>query len=211
MLISGRPLAIESISKQAPAIINAWILGQETGTAVAKVLLGEVSPSGKLPVSMPRSVGHLPVYYNYKPTARRGYIDSSTDALYPFGFGLSYSQFSFTDPKLSSSSVGLYSGLTVSSQIKNTGDMQADEVIQLYIRDKVSSVSRPVKELKAFQRISLKPGESKEVQFNIDVQRDFSFYDINMQRTVEEGEFDIMLGNSSQNLKTVTLNVTSKQ
>ena len=211
VLISGRPLAIESISKQAPAIINAWILGQETGTAVAKVLFGEVSPSGKLPVSMPRSVGHLPVYYNYKPTARRGYIDSSTDALYPFGFGLSYSQFSFTDPKLSSSSVGLYSGLTVSSQIKNTGDMQADEVIQLYIRDKVSSVSRPVKELKAFQRISLKPGESKEVQFDIDVQRDFSFYDINMQRTVEEGEFDIMLGNSSQNLKTVTLNVTSKQ
>ncbi len=210
VLISGRPLAIEEISEKAPAIINGWILGQETGTAVAQVLFGDVSPSGKLPVSIPRSVGHLPVYYNYKPTSRRGYVDNKTDALYPFGFGLSYSTFSLSKPKLSSKSINRFGKVEVSATLKNTGSVAADEIVQVYIRDKVSSVSRPVKELKAFKRVSLEPGQSTTVVFDLDAQRDLAFFDINMERTVEAGEFDIMLGNSSESLQTTLLTVAGE-
>ncbi len=210
VLIGGRPLAIEDISEKAPAIIQGWILGQETGTAVANILFGEVNPSGKLPVSMPRSVGHLPVYYNYKPTARRGYVDNKVDALYPFGHGLSYTSFRISKPKLSANAVPLFGKLSVSTTVKNTGDVAGAEIVQLYIRDKVSSVTRPVKELKAFKRVTLAAGESKTIEFEIDAQRDLAFYDINMQRKVEAGEFEIMLGNSSDQLLVSTLVVTEE-
>lgn len=211
VLISGRPLAIETISQQAPAIIQGWILGQEAGTAVANVLFGDSNPSGKLPTSLPRSVGHLPVYYNYKPTARRGYVDNKVDALYPFGFGLSYTNFDISKPTLSTESIAPFGNVKVSVKVKNTGDIQGAEVVQLYIRDMVSSVTRPVKELKAFQRVELKAGESKTVEFELRAQRDLAFYDINMERKVEAGDFEIMVGNSSNDFKTVKLAVTEQR
>lgn len=207
VLINGRPLAVTEISEKAPAILEGWILGQETGTAVADVLFGDVNPSGKLPVSIPRSVGHLPVYYNYKPTARRGYIDGEVNALYPFGFGLSYTNFQYSDPVLSQITIARHGTFEVTFKVKNIGRMVGDEVVQLYIRDQVSSVTRPVKELKAFKRISLQPGESKEVVFEIKASESLAFFDINMERTVEPGLFDIMIGRNSEDLKSVVLEV----
>ncbi len=209
VLISGRPLAVNEIASKADALIQGWLLGQETGTAVTKALFGEISPSGKLPVSIPRSVGHLPVYYNYKPSAKRGYVDNQTGALYPFGYGLSYTQFSLSKPRLSASTIKPYGKVVVSTKLKNTGDRNGAEVVQLYIRDVVSSVTRPVKELKAFKRVELEPGETTKVEFELDAQRDLAFFDINMEKTVEAGEYEIMIGNSSENLQTVTLNVSA--
>lgn len=207
VLINGRPLAISEISEQAPAIIEGWILGQETGTAIADVLFGEVNPSGKLPVSIPRSVGHLPAYYNYKPTARRGYVDHEINALYPFGFGLSYTNFHYAKPSLKKSMINQYDDIMVSVRVKNTGEVAGDEVVQLYIRDQASSVTRPVKELKSFKRIALQPNETKTVEFVLDAFDTLSFFDINMERTVEPGLFDIMVGPSSDTLQSVSLEV----
>ena len=207
VLINGRPLAISKISEQAPAIIEGWILGQETGTAVADVLFGDVNPSGKLPVSIPRSVGHLPSYYNYKPSARRGYVDNKVNALYSFGFGMSYTQFKYSKPKVKQNVIKKHSDFTVSVKVKNTGKMAGDEIVQLYIRDQASSVTRPVKELKSFKRISLKPNESKTVEFVLNGFDALAFYDINMERTVEPGLFDIMVGPDSDNVESVTLEV----
>lgn len=207
VLINGRPLAISKISEQAPAIIEGWILGQETGTAVADVLFGDVNPSGKLPVSIPRSVGHLPSYYNYKPSARRGYVDNKVNALYPFGFGMSYTQFKYSKPKVKQSVINKHNDFTVSVQVKNTGKMAGDEIVQLYIRDQASSVTRPIKELKSFKRISLKPNESQTVEFVLNGFDALAFYDINMNRTVEPGLFDIMVGPDSDNVESATLEV----
>lgn len=209
VLISGRPLAVNTIAQEADALIQGWLLGQETGTAVANVLFGDSNPSGKLPVSIPRSVGHLPSYYNYKPSAKRGYLGSDTAALYPFGYGLSYTQFSIDVPKLSTKKINPHGKVIVSTSVKNTGKMAGSEIVQLYIRDKVSSVTRPVKELKAFSRVVLDIGQSKTVEFELDAQRDLSFYDINMKRVVEPGQFEIMVGNSSQSFKVVNLEVKS--
>lgn len=207
VMINGRPLAISKISEHAPTIIEGWILGQETGTAVADVLFGDVNPSGKLPVSIPRSVGHIPSYYNYKPTARRGYVDSNVNALYPFGYGLSYTQFQYSKLKIKQQVINKHNDFTVSVQVKNTGKIAGDEIVQLYIRDQASSVTRPVKELKSFKRISLKPNESQTVEFALNAFDALSFYDINMERTVEPGLFDIMVGADSHNVKSVTLEV----
>ncbi|GAA6136827.1 glycoside hydrolase family 3 N-terminal domain-containing protein [Arenicella sp. 4NH20-0111] len=207
VLINGRPLAITDISEKAPAIIEGWILGQETGTAVADVLFGSVNPSGKLPVTIPRSVGHLPAYYNYKPSARRGYVDSNISALYPFGFGLSYTTFNYAAPTLSKNVINKNENVSVSVVVKNSGDMAGDEIIQLYVRDRSSSVTRPVKELKAFKRVSLNPGESKTVSIEFNAGEALAFYDINMQRVVEPGIFDIMIGPDSENLDTLSLEV----
>jgi beta-glucosidase len=207
VLINGRPLAITKISEQAPAIIEGWILGQETGTAVADVLFGDVNPSGKLPVSIPRSVGHLPSYYNYKPSARRGYVDNNVNALYPFGYGLSYTQFKYSKPKIKQNIINEHNDFTISVQLKNIGKMAGDEIVQLYIRDQASSVTRPVKELKSFKRVSLKPNESQTVEFTLNAFDALSFYDINMKRRVEPGLFDIMVGSDSNAVSSVTLEV----
>ncbi len=208
VLISGRPLAVTTVAEQADALIQGWLLGQETGTAVANVLFGEANPSGKLPVSIPRSVGHLPSYYNYKPSAKRGYLGADASPLYPFGYGLSYTEFSMSKPKLSVSEITPFGQVVVSANVKNIGDKLGSEVIQLYVRDTVSSVTRPVKELKAFARVELKAGESKTIEFELDAQRDLAFYDINMQKTVEPGQFEILLGNSSDNLHSISLTVS---
>ncbi|MCR9194320.1 MAG: glycoside hydrolase family 3 C-terminal domain-containing protein [Hyphomonas sp.] len=206
VIISGRPLALTNVEDHFDAILYGWQLGQETGTAVADLLVGRVSPSGKMPVSVPRSVGQIPVFYNHKPTARRGYAFSEARALYPFGFGLSYSTFEISEPSLSDAEIATDGSTSVRVSVTNTGPVKADEVVQMYIRDKISSVTRPVMELKGFQRVSLEPGETKTIELAITPDA-LQFYNLDMQRVVEPGEFEIMVGASSVSHKSTTLTV----
>lgn len=206
VMITGRPLAITNVEDKMPAILWGWQLGQETGTAVSDILFGTINPSGKMPVSIPRSVGHIPAFYNHKPTARRGYAFGDVSPLYPFGYGLSYTTFDISEPTLSAETMGVGDTSQVSVTVTNTGKYAGDEVIQLYIRDKVSSVTRPVKELKGFKRITLEPGATQTVSLPISPES-LHFWNKDMERVVEPGEFDIMVGNSSDNIKTVTLTV----
>lgn len=206
VLNNGRPLSVNKVAKEADALLECWYLGQESGTAIAQVLFGEFNPGGKLPISFPRSVGHIPAYYNHKPFDRRGYLNESVAPLYPFGYGLSYTQFDISEPKLSASSIAKNETVIVSVTVKNTGKVKGDEVVQLYIRDRVSSVTRPVKELKGFKRISLEPGSSANVEFELTPDH-FAFWDINKAYVVEPGIFTIFVGNSSENLKETALKI----
>jgi beta-glucosidase len=206
VIISGRPLSLSNVESNLDAILYGWILGQETGTAVADILFGDTNPSGKMPVSVPRSVGNIPAYYNHKPTARRGYAFADASPLYAFGEGMSYTTFDISEPILSSSTIDIDEAISVSVEVTNTGMMAGEEVVQLYIRDKVSSVTRNVKDLKGFKRVSLAPGETKTVILPIR-KESLWFYNLDMERVVEPGEFEIMIGNSSQNVKSVTLTV----
>lgn len=206
VLNNGRPLAIGELKEKANAILECWYLGQESGRAIAQVIFGEYNPAGRLPISFPRSVGHIPAYYNHKPFDRRGYLYDDVSALYPFGYGLSYTKFSISEPKLSSNEIRISGKVNVAVEVENIGKIKGDEVVQLYIRDEVSSVTRPVKELKGFKRISLEPGEKKMVTFELGEEH-FAFWDINMNYTVEPGKFKIMLGPNSQDLKTVELTI----
>jgi beta-glucosidase len=196
-LFNGRPLSINYVSQNVPVIFECFYLGQETGYAVADVLLGNHNPGGKLPISVPRSAGHLPAFYNYKPSARRGYLFDEVSPLYAFGYGLSYTTFEISAPKLAKNKIGRKDSTKVSVSVKNTGSRAGTETIQLYIRDLVSSVTRPVKELKGFQKISLNPGETQMVTLEI-TPDSLAFYDINMNYVVEPGDFEIMVGNSSR-------------
>ena len=207
-LFNGRPLAIESLQRQVPVIFECWYLGQETGRAVADVLFGDFNPGGKLPITFPRSAGHLPVFYNYKPTARRGYLFDDISPLYPFGYGLSYTSFETRDVRLAKKSIRADETTHVRATITNTGARAGSEVVQMYIRDRFSSVTRPVKEMKGFQRVFLEPGETAAVKFEIGPEQ-LAFYDIRMERIVEAGEFEIMVGNSSRDtdLQSVILTV----
>jgi beta-glucosidase len=207
VIISGRPLALTNVQDHFDAILYGWQLGQETGTAVADLLLGKVSPSGKMPVSIPKNVGQIPAFYNHKPTARRGYAFTETAPLYAFGTGMSYTSFEISEPVLAQPTIAKDGETHVSVTVTNTGDMTADEVVQMYIRDKISSVTRPVMELKGFQRIQLAPGDTKEVSLSI-TPAALQFYDRDMNRVVEPGEFEIMVGSSSQSHKSTTLTVT---
>jgi beta-glucosidase len=208
LIFNGRPNSIGYVAANIPAILECWYLGQETGTAVADVLFGDVNPSGKLPISIPRSAGHIPCYYNHKPSSRRGYLFDDISALYPFGFGLSYSSFSFTNVRLEKSIMRLDESTTVLVDVKNTGSRPGEEVVQVYIRDVASSVTRPVKELKAFKKISLKPGQSETLSFVVTPEH-LSFTNIDKEFVVEAGDFEIMVGNSSrdQDLTKVKLTV----
>jgi len=207
-LFNGRPISIANLTEKAQAIFECWYLGQETGRAVAEVLFGDTNPGGKLPITIPRSVGHLPAYYNYKPAARRGYIFDDISPLYPFGFGLSYTTFKFGEPRLDKAVIRKNESTTVRVEVTNAGKVQGDEVVQMYIRDKVSSVTRPVKELKGFGRITLEAGHTATVTFDI-TPESLAFYNIDMKYVVEPGEFEIMVGNSSrdQDLQKVLLRV----
>jgi beta-glucosidase len=197
LLFNGRPLSIKYVSENVPAILECWYLGQETGHAVADVLFGDYNPNGKLPISVPRSAGHIPAYYNYKPSARRGYLFDDVSPLYPFGYGLSYTTFEIHNVRLEDDTINRDGTTRVFADVKNTGDFEGAEVIQLYIRDLVSSVTRPVKELKGFKKIWLKPGETKTVA--LEIQPDsLAFYNLKMEYVVEPGDFEIMVGNSSQ-------------
>jgi beta-glucosidase len=197
VLFNGRPLSINSLSQSVPVIFECWYLGQETGHAVADVLFGDYNPGGKLPITVPRSAGHLPAFYNYKPSARRGYLFDDVSPLYAFGFGLSYTTFAFGPPRLEKKRIRRNGRTRALVDVTNTGPVPGEEVVQLYIRDSVSSVTRPMKELKGFKRVSLKPGETQTVALEITPDR-LAFYDINMKFVVEPGEFEIMVGNSSR-------------
>jgi len=205
LLFNGRPNSINFIKENAHAILECWYLGQETGKAVADVLFGDYNPSGKLPISIPRSAGHIPCYYNYKPSARRGYLFDDVTPLFPFGYGMSYTKFKFINHRLAKDKIKLGETTQLSVVVQNIGDMAGEEVVQLYIRDVFSSVTRPVKELKGFKKVKLQPSESKTVIFDITPEL-LSFTNIDMQYTVEPGEFEIMVGNSSRDedlLKTI--------
>ena len=209
VLFNGSPLAINSLAQNVSAILECWYLGQECGQAVAEVLFGDYNPAGKLPITIPRSAGHLPVFYNHKPSARRGYLFDDVSPLYPFGFGLSYTSFSFKNVRLEKKKISTRGSTRVLVDVTNTGKRRGAEVVQLYIRDCISSVTRPVKELKGFQKLSLQPGETQTVAMEI-THASLAFYDINMKYTVEPGDFEIMVGNSSrdEDLQRVILTVT---
>lgn len=210
VLFNGRPNSIRTIKERVPSILECWYLGQEAGIAVADVLFGDVNPGGKLPISIPRSAGHIPCYYNYKPSARRGYLGDDITPLFPFGYGLSYTTFGFSNLRAEKPAIGMDETTNVSIDVKNTGTRAGDEVVQLYIRDLVSSVTRPVKELKGFKRIHLEPGQSTTVTFPLGPEH-LSFTNIEKRNVVEPGEFEIMVGNSSRNedLSKVLLRVLS--
>lgn len=206
VIISGRPIALTDVEDHFDAILYGWQLGQETGTAVADLLVGHVSPSGKMPVSIPRNVGQIPAYYYHKPTARRGYAFTETGPLYAFGYGLSYSSFDISAPVLADAEISTDGSTSVTVSVTNTGDVKAAEVVQMYIRDSISSVTRPVKELKGFERVSLAPGETKQVELAI-TPASLQFFNRDMDRVVEPGEFEIMVGSSSQSYETTVLTV----
>ncbi|MFL6278084.1 MAG: glycoside hydrolase family 3 N-terminal domain-containing protein [Blastocatellia bacterium] len=209
LLMGGRPLAVNYIAEQVPAILQGWYLGQEGSTAVADVLFGDANPGGKLPVSVARSVGQLPIYYYQKPTARRGYLFTDKTPLFPFGYGLSYTTFKYGEPKLAAPHMAAGGQTTVSVEVTNTGKVAGDEIVEMYIHDQVSSVTRPVKELRGFERIRLQPGETKTVTFAITPDK-LWFWGRDMKRVVEPGRFDVMVGPSSVTLKTTVLEVTGK-
>jgi len=207
-LMNGGPLAIPRVIDRAAAVIEGWYMGQETGNAAADILFGDANPSGKLTISIPRATGQVPDYYDYKPGARLfSYVDLSTQPLFPFGFGLSYTTFSYSTPTLSSPQMDRHGQAVLSATVTNTGAVKGDEIVEFYIRQKVSSVTRPVKELKGFQRLSLAPGEKKTVTFTINHDT-LAFHDIRMDDVVEPGDVDLMIGSSSATVKTVTLKVT---
>ena len=209
-LTHGRPNSINYIAENVPAILEGWYLGQEGGNAVADVIFGNYNPGGKLSLSIPRSVGQLPVFYNYKPTARRGYVASTPKPLYPFGWGLSYTTFKYNNITLGPDKIGAMGKTKVTVDVTNTGKLNGDEVVQLYIRDEVSSITRPVKELKRFKRISIDPGETKSVEFTIGPE-ELSFLNRDMHRVVEPGTFKIMAGGNSVDLIETTLTVTDQE
>ena len=197
-LMNGRPLSINSIAKKARAIIEGWYMGQETGTAAADIIFGDVNPSGKLTITFPKSAGQLPMYYNYKPSAQfMDYISQDINPLFSFGYGLSYTRFSYGKPVLKKKTIRTGESVQVAVDVTNAGKVSGDEIVQLYIRDMVSSVTRPVKELKGFRRISLKPHEKMKVTFEVGP-AELAFHNIDMNYVVEPGKFEIMTGSSSR-------------
>lgn len=209
-LFNGRPLSINYVSQNVPVIYECWYLGQETGRAVAEVLFGDHNPGGKLPITFPRSVGQVPVFYNYKPSARRGYLFDEVSPLYAFGYGLSYTSFALKNLRLTKRRIKPGGSTRALIDVTNTGKREGTEVVQMYIRDLVSSVTRPVKELKGFRKVRLKPSETTTVALDI-TPDELSFYDRHMKYVVEPGEFEIMVGNSSRDvdLQKVVLQVTA--
>jgi beta-glucosidase len=210
VLINGRPLALSHVAQTVPAILEGFYLGQEGGTAVADVLFGDVSPGGKLPISFPRATGQLPVYYDRKPTSFRSYLDLTREPLFPFGYGLSYTTFKLDDLKVTPEKIGPAGEATVTVDVTNTGARAGDEVVQLYVRDRVASVTRPVKELRGFERVALAPGERKTVTFKVGPAA-LRFTNERMERVVEPGLFDLMVGTSSKTAATAPLEVVERR
>ncbi|MFE7085794.1 beta-glucosidase BglX [Sphingobacterium spiritivorum] len=213
VLFTGRPLTLTWENEHVPAILNVWFGGTETGKAVADVLFGDVNPSGKLPATFPKNVGQIPLYYNAKTTGRpleqgkwfqkfrSNYLDVDNDPLYPFGYGLSYTAFQYNNLRLSTSKLQKQDKITVTVDVKNTGKYDGEEVVQLYIRDMVGSVTRPVKELKGFQKIAFKAGETKAVEFEL-TEEDLKFYNEKLEFVAEPGEFEVYVGTNSRDVLT---------
>ncbi|MBV5336510.1 MAG: glycoside hydrolase family 3 C-terminal domain-containing protein, partial [Deltaproteobacteria bacterium] len=219
VLFTGRPLTLSWEEQNIPAILNVWFGGTEAGNAIADVLFGDVNPSGKLPATFPQTVGQIPIFYKHKNTGRplaegqwfqkyrSNYLDVTNEPLYPFGYGLSYTQFSYGDLKLSSTQLTAKQTLTASVNVTNSGKYDGAEVVQLYIRDLVGTVTRPVKELKGFQKVFLKAGESKTITFNI-TPEDLKFYNYDLKYDWEAGDFVIMVGGNSRDVKSAQVNWT---
>jgi beta-glucosidase len=207
ILINGRPLATPWIAEHVPAILEAWCPGEKGGEAIADILFGDYNPSGKLPVTIPRHVGQLPVYYNHKPSKTywfeegwgNSYADLENKPLWEFGYGLSYTEFTYSDLQISPEISKSGKSIRVSVKVTNTGNLEGSEIIQLYVRDVKSTVVRPVKELKGFRKADLSPGEAMVVELEISPE-DLSMYDRNMNRIIEPGIFEVMIGSSSQRI-----------
>jgi len=214
-LFTGRPLTLTWENENVPAILNVWFGGSEAALAIGDVLFGDANPSGKLTTSFPRNVGQIPIYYNHKSTGRplaegkwfqkyrSNYLDVVNEPLYPFGYGLSYTSFVYSDIKLSAPELTEKGELTAEITVTNTGKKDGAEVVQLYIRDLVGSVTRPVKELKGFERVFLKAGESQTVQFKITPDM-LKFYNYDLQHVCEPGDFAAMIGGNSEQVKSAT-------
>ena len=217
VLMNGRPLTINWLADNSPAILETWFAGTQAGPAIADVLFGDVNPGGKLPVTFPRTLGQVPIYYNHKSTGRpptdqkytSKYLDVPVTPLYPFGYGLSYTQFKFGPPRLSATSISPNGQLTVNVEVENIGQRTGDEVVQLYIRDDASSVTRPIKELKGFQRITLRSGEKRSVQFTLKPEH-LGFYNREMRFVVEPGSFKVMVGPNSEDLQETSFEVVAR-
>ncbi|WP_207535624.1 beta-glucosidase BglX [Desertivirga arenae] len=221
VLFAGRPMTLKWESENVPAILNVWFGGSEAGSAIADVLFGDVNPSGKLTATFPQNVGQVPLFYNHKNTGRplaegkwfekfrSNYLDVSNDPLFPFGFGLSYTSFSYGDISLSKGTLKPGEAITASIKVTNTGSREGKEVVQLYIRDLVGTVTRPVKELKGFQKISLKAGETKTVTFRI-TEEDLKFYNSDLNFLAEPGDFKLFIGTNSRDLKEADFKLLSK-
>jgi beta-glucosidase len=218
VLMNGRPLSITWAEAHIPAILETWFLGVQTGNAVADVLFGDCNPSGKLPVTFPRTVGQVPFYYNHKNTGRppvdtarftSRYMDLPSSPLFPFGFGLSYAAFDYSDLTVTPGTIDSAGTVTVAIRVKNTGARAGEEIVQLYVRQDVGSVTRPVRELKGFRRIMLAPGESRQVEFPLPG-RDLLMYDAAMRRVVEPGRFTVYVGTNSRDVTEGHFNVRRK-
>lgn len=205
VLVNGRPLALTRLAETAPAILEAWLPGEEAGTAVAEVLFGDVCPAGRLPVTLPRAVGQVPLYYNHKPSGARSqikgtYVDLDNTPLYPFGHGLSYTTFAYGPLALSAEQVPSDGCVEVSFDLKNTGHHAGDEVVQLYVHDVIATVTRPVKQLAGFARIPLEPGQTRRVTFRLHLSQ-LALYDRDMQLVIEPGEVELLVGASSEDIR----------
>jgi beta-glucosidase len=207
LLLNGRPLSVNYISEKVPAILEGFYLGEEGGTAAADVIFGDYNPGGKLPITFPRTVGALPDYYNHKPSANRSYEFSTRLPLFPFGFGLSYTTFKFDNLKVEPQEIRQEGTAKVTVDVSNTGTREGDEVAELYIHQRVASVTQPVMQLKGFERVTLKPGEKRAVSFTVTPEM-LSIWNIDMHQAVEPGVFDVMVGASSDKTSTAKLTVT---
>jgi beta-glucosidase len=200
VLFNGRPLTLNWVAGHIPAIVETWFSGEKGGTAIADILLGKVNPSGKLSVSIPRSVGQIPFYYYHKPSSKHNYVDEKNTPLYAFGHGLSYTSFDYEELQVIPEKITPGGKAEVKIKIRNTGEREGTEIVQLYVRDEISSVALPVKALKGFQRVSLQPGESKEVSFRLDEEA-FWLWNRDMKRIVEPGSFRILVGSASDDIR----------
>jgi beta-glucosidase len=216
VLFNGRPLILKEENETVPAILDVWFAGSEAGLAIADVVFGDVNPSGKLTITFPRSIGQIPIYYNHKNTGRpldnsngvfekfkSNYIDERNEPLFPFGYGLSYTTFDYSNLKIASNKISPSETLKVTVDVANTGNFDGKEVVQLYIRDLVGSITRPLKELKGFQKIAIKKGEKQTITFQITAE-DLKFYNSDLQFVAEPGQFEVFIGgNSNAELKTL--------
>jgi len=200
VLVNGRPLSVEWIADNVKAIIEAWLPGEEGGSAVADVLFGDHNPGGKLPVSIPRTAGQIPINYNRRPISHKDYVFTKGTPLFPFGYGLSYTSFDYSDLEVTPAEIQPAGQVTVSLKIKNVGDREGEEVVQLYVRDVVASLTRPVKELKGFKRVALEAGQVKRVTFKLSADQ-LAFYDKDVKLVVEPGMFEVMAGGSSEDIR----------
>jgi len=205
VILNGRPSAIPDLAEKANAILQAWVPGEEGARAIASILLGKVNPGGKLPISIPRSVGQIPVFYNHKPSGGRSniygdYVNEKVAPLYPFGHGLSYSRFEYSDLVISGKQASAGKTVEITCNITNISNIKGDEVVQLYCRDVYASIPRPVKELKGFSRVTLEPGQTKNITFKLPVNM-MAFYDIDFNLVIESGSIEVMIGSSSDDIR----------